>query len=170
MPSKGLKSSNATSLKMEDMFILDQCALIETRCAELYKHFAKITADTELESLWKKTALEEEHHALQFKMLARLKEGIKIKADVLKVKLVLQQLNDLFARIEKSRLSAIETLQVGIRLEGYLSQYHCNSIVVCDDAEMAKLLEAMMKIDIEHTDMLRRVLERMTDPPPRHPS
>jgi hypothetical protein len=60
------------------MFILDQCAVIETRCADLYRHFAQATADLpELEGLWQKTALEEEHHALQFKMPSRLKgEGV----------------------------------------------------------------------------------------------
>ncbi|WP_324079398.1 hypothetical protein [Geomonas sp.] len=151
---------------MEDMFMLDQCALIETKCAEVYKHFAKITADTpELEALWKKTALEEEHHALQFNMLARVKEGITaIRADLDKVKFVLQQLDDLFARIGKAKLTAVETLEVGIRLETYLSQYHCNSIIVCEDPDMAKLLDAMMKIDVEHSEMLKRVLQRMTHP------
>lgn len=163
MDSKGSKSSTP-GLSMEEMFILDQCALIESKCAELYKHFAEVTNDNpELETLWKKTALEEEHHALQFNMLARVKEGItKINIDIAKAKFVLQQLDDLLARIRKAKLTAVETLQVGIRLEGYLSEFHCDSVVVCEDPDMTKLLNAMMKIDVEHAGMLQRALDRLT--------
>lgn len=150
-------------LSMEGLFILDQCALIESRCADIYRQFAEISAgNRELETLWKKTALEEEHHAVQFKMLARLKEGItRIKPDVSQVTEVLQMMEKLFKQIGKSRVSPMETLKLGIKLENYLNQYHANAVAICEDAEMQKLLDAMMKIDVDHAEMLQKVLDRL---------
>ena len=113
------KGEFTPALSIEGMYVLDQCALIEVRCAEIYRHFAQVSDLQELETLWKKTALEEDHHALQFDMLSRLKgEGIAaVKADTAGIAAVLKNLQSLFDKIRKSRVSPIDCLKLGIKLE-----------------------------------------------------
>jgi hypothetical protein len=164
MTVKTGKCSSAPVLSMEGMLILDQCALIEKRCAELYHHFATLHPELpELQRLWQKTALEEEHHALQFQMLSRMKgEGIVgLKADSSRVAAVLKKLNLLFDQVKTSAVSAADTLRLGIKLESYLGEFHADAVAVCATPEMTRLLKAMMKIDVDHVGRLEKALEKL---------
>jgi rubrerythrin len=164
MTPKGAKGPSTPPLPIESMLMLDQCALIEQKCAELYHHFATLHPDLpELQALWKKTALEEENHAQQFKMLSRMKgEGIEtVKADASKVAAVLKKLDSLFEQVQGSAVSPADTLRLGIKLESYLKEYHANSVAVSGTPEMARLLNAMMEMDMEHEAMLERALEKL---------
>lgn len=152
------------SLPMEEMLILDKCASIESRCADLYRHFAGLHPEhPELGKLWLKTALEEDNHALQFRMLSRMKgEGISgLTTDVAKVNEVLEKLEGLFEQVRSARLSAADALRVGIKLENFLSEFHSTSVVITGDREMAHLLNAMMSIDLDHVARLEKALDKL---------
>jgi rubrerythrin len=167
MHSKATKAPTP-SLPLENMLVLDQCALIEEKCAALYHHFATLHPELpELEALWKKTALEEEHHAVQFQMLSRMKgEGVtSIKTDSAKVTAVLKKLESLFEQVKTSTISPADTLRLGMKLESYLSEFHANSVVICGNSEMTRLLNAMMKNDLDHVAMLEKALEKLTVKP-----
>jgi len=162
--AKGSRKDSSNTLSVEQMFILDQCALIEKKCGDLYRLFArKCSGHPELEKLWKKTALEEDHHALQFEMLSRLKgEGLsKVKADPSRIRTVLQELEALMDRVEHSKISPIDTLKVGIRLETSLARYHSDEVAICSDPETAHLLQAMMNNDVDHVAALEKALGKL---------
>lgn len=164
MPS--LTKDASPALSLDKMFILDQCALIETRCAEVYRYFAKIhAAIPEMEALWNKTADEEDNHAMQFKMLCKLKveSEIKVNADVYSTSAVLKNLTALFEKVNGSTPSPIESLKLAIKLETYLSQYHSNSVTSCSDGDIQNLLNAMMNSDLGHVTMLEKALHKLTD-------
>lgn len=157
-------ATKASSLPMEGMLVLDKCALIESKCAEVYRLFAELHPELpELAALWKKTALEEEHHCLQFQMLSRMKgEGITgLTTDIAKVTEVLKKLEALFDQVQNSKLSAIDTLKLGIKLENYLSEFHSTSVIICADPDMRHLLSAMMNIDLDHVARLEKALDKL---------
>lgn len=164
MQSRQPRKEAVSPAALQTMFILDQCAAIETKCGEIYRHFAELCKDhPELETLWKKTAHEEDHHALQFRMLSRLKgEGIAgVNLDVSSVTNALKKVEDLFRRIKASRISAVDMLKVAIRLETNLSRYHSNSVVACEEPELKQLLDSMMNFDLDHAQMLQKALDKL---------
>lgn len=161
-----------SGLSMEKSFILDQCAQIESKCAEVYRHFAAIHADAaELAALWQKTADEEEDHAQAFRMLGRMKgEGVGgVHADSTGVAAALRKLESLIELLKMSTVPPMEALKLALRMEAYLSQFHVNVVAVCDDAEMQKLLNAMMNNDLEHTEALEKTLEKFSVRSEGHP-
>lgn len=165
MDSKADQKASTPPLSFEKMFILDQCIIIETRCGDLYRAFAELHSDlTELQTLWLKTALEEDHHALQFKMLARLKgEGLTdVNTDISSTSAIIHNLDSLLTQVKECGITPMDALKLAIKLEAELSQYHSDSIVTCGDPEMQKLLKAMMTNDAGHVKMLEQALEKMT--------
>lgn len=164
MQSRQPRKEGVSPAALQTTLILDRCAAIETRCGDIYRHFAELCQhQPELEILWKKTAHEEDHHALQFKMLSRLKgEGIAgVNLDVACVTGALNKVEDLFRRIKASRISAVDMLRVAIRLETNLSRYHSNSVVACEEPELKQLLDSMMNFDLDHVEMLQKALDKL---------
>lgn len=157
---------------LEKSFLLDKCAQIECKCAEVYRHFAQIHADShELAALWKKTADEEENHAQAIRIVRRVKgEGITgVNADSAGIAAALKKLESLIELLKMSTIPPVEALKLALRMETYLSQFHVNAAAICDDPEMQKLLNAMMNHDIEHIDMLEGALAQHHSTNQGHP-
>lgn len=147
-----------------DLGVLDRCALIELKCAELYRHFERVHADIpEMAALWRKSALEEDNHAEQFKFAERLKgagmEGVK--SDISRIDTILQTLESYLDKIAHSQPTPIEGLQFAIHLEEVLSEYHMTNVVEFADNDLARLFKSMMDHDKGHIDSLKNALALM---------
>ena len=93
-------------LSMNGLKVLDICASIEMKCADLYRQFEMLYVDLpEFASLWRKTAIEEDNHAAQFKLASRLKgvgmEGVTI--DIEKVTVILHALEPYMDKLQSTR-------------------------------------------------------------------
>ena len=157
---------------LEKSFLLDQCAQVESNCAEVYRHFAGIHADShQLAALWKTTADEEDNHAQAFRTMGRMKgEGsVGVDADPTGVAAALKKLQSLMELLKTSTLPPVEALKLALRMETYLSQFHVNVVALCHDAEMRNLLSAMMNHDLEHIETLERALEQHVATHQGHP-
>ena len=152
-------------LSMNDMRVLDLCTSVEMKCADLYRQLEIIHADfPEIALLWRKTAIEEDNHAAQFKLASRLKgagmEGVKVNTE--KVTFILQSIESYMDKIKNSHPSPTEALSFAIHLEDTLSEFHMSTAVAFNDPELPKLFHAMMGNDIGHVTMLKDTLAKMT--------
>lgn len=156
-----LQKELAAKLTMDQLHFLDKCKRFELKCADLYYHFARIFADNkELAKLWSKTALEEESHAQQFAMAARM-QGVGmsgVNTDVTQAVSTLQKLEEKIGQLMSSPLSEAEALTLAIRLEEQIAVLHMSTIVTFSDSELEKLFKAMMDHDQEHVEALREQL------------
>jgi rubrerythrin len=158
-----MKNSTAT-LSIEKMFILDQCALIETKCADMYRYLAqKYASIPELAALWIKTANEEDNHAMQFQILKKTKGRgiIDVAADCSSVSEGLKKVESLFNQIMHSSFSPVEAVQLALKLESYLGRFHSASVTICNDEATQNLLKAMMANDLGHENMLKEMLDKL---------
>jgi rubrerythrin len=154
----------SVKLPVEDLGVLDRCALVEIKCAELYRNFERIHGDVpELAKLWNKTALEEDNHAEQFKFACKLKGTgmVGIKTDRSRISTILQKLETYLDTVKQSNPSPIEALQFAIHLEEVLSEYHMSSVVTFADNELARLFTSMMNNDNAHVNSLQNALSLM---------
>jgi rubrerythrin len=151
---------------MDEMQALDLCAGIEMKCAEIYRKFEMLYADLpEIASLWRKTALEEDNHAEQFKLAYRLRgKGIgEVKVDCEKIEALMQEIESCMDKIESVHPQLTSALRLAIRLEDTLSDFHMLKAVEFKDPELSKLFAAMMDNDRGHVTMLENALAKLTD-------
>jgi len=142
--------------------VLDKCALIELKCSEIYRHLAQEHSESRrLQALWLRAAEEEEHHARQFKMISRLKgESIEsLKIELCDTTEMLESLDSLLDKLKSTSVTPVRALQLAVDLETNLNRFHANSVTVCKDQELAKLLDAMMNFDLDHVRMFEKELE-----------
>lgn len=162
--TKGSPKDSSSTLTVDQIHLVDQCALLERKCGDLYRLFAqRCSGYPGLQKLWMKTALEEEHHALQFEMLGRMRgAGLSgVNADASSIKKVFEELESLMKRVENSSLSPIDTLKLGIKVEKSLARYHPDAAATCSDPEMAHLIKFMMSHDVDHVAALERALGKL---------
>lgn len=159
------EKESASKLPLDQLHFLDLCALFELKIGDLYTHFAKLFAeDAELSSLWRKTALEEENHAQQFRMAVRLQgSGIKyVNTDLSKAVANLRKLQAAVEKYIGMTLSPQDALRLAIKLEDQVAVLHMDTIVVFEDPELKRLFEAMMECDKGHVSMLQNYLDRIS--------
>jgi rubrerythrin len=151
-------------LKLSDVNILQICCKLEETCAEMYRYFAQLYADSpDASDLWTKTAQEEDSHAEQFRLACRL-YGSSMKAlntDKDRVQKILTNIQSIFDFVKKSPPKLNDALRYAIRMENSLAEYHMNNIVEFEDENLARLFTSMRKNDLEHTQMLERAYEAM---------
>ena len=151
-------------LTISDTGILDICGQIEEKCAEIYWYFSRLFADDKKSfELWKKTALEEENHAEQFRLASRL-HGSGMKA----VNVGHNMVNTMLAKIElihdmvlKSPPSLKESLRFAIKIEQALAEYHMSTIVSFEDKALEKLFSHMNENDRGHIAMLQHAYDSL---------
>ena len=153
-----------TKLSLDDLGILDQCGRIEAKCAELYRHFEKLYAgNEELSALWRKTANEEDNHALQFRLAANIKgtgmEGVRASQPDFTKKL--KHIESFIEKVIQSQPTSVEALRIAIHLEENMQEFHMSSMVDFADPDMSNLFVAMMNNDKGHVDMLGTTLKKM---------
>ena len=148
---------------MDIVTILDTCAEIEVKSAELYDLLAECFADCEEAArLWHKVAREEDNHANQFRLAARLKEGAigGLNADLWKVNNMLRIVESIVAGVRKCAPSLEDALRSAIKLEESLATFHLDCIACCTSDSHRQLFRAMMGFDDGHMQCLRDAHDR----------
>ena len=146
-------------LSVSDTHILDICCKVEENCADLYRYFALIYADSpQISDLWEKTATEEDSHAEHFRLASRLKgSGIQsLKSDIYNVSVLLKKIQTIFASVQKSPPPLKEALKFAIKLEESMADYHMNTIASFEDKDLERLFSSMMRNDKDHILMLEK--------------
>lgn len=149
-------------LPLHVKMVLEKCAMIQLKSADIYRHLACQHAQyRELGTLWMKASREEEHHARQFDMLTKLKGGsiVKLNVELGDAAAVLERLDAISGNLQRAILSPLRSLEGAIKLEGYLRRFHSNSVTVCRDPELKKLLDAMMDNDTDHVQLFEKARE-----------
>lgn len=151
------------SLSISKTHLLQLCAEIEDNAALLYHLFAAQSEQaSEIQKMWRTTALEEEEHANQFRLAGRLR-GEAIDDVTIDEHQVLRVLGAVKAVIEKAKEkppSYDQALQLSIQMEEKLAEFHLNSVATFCDDYCAKLFQSMAKNDKIHVARLRQAYEQ----------
>lgn len=144
-------------LSGSDNQILFICCKIEETCADLYRYFSKIFADTpQISALWEKTAKEEDSHAEYFRLAYRQQESCihTLKTDMYKATTILTKIQNIYESVQKLPPTLKDALQFSIKMERYLAEYHMDAEATYADKYLESLFSSMMKNDNDHVLML----------------
>lgn len=143
----------------------DVCAGIEGLCAELYHFYSDLFTDnTDMSSLWKKTALEEENHQKQFELASRIQGDVSfdLNADLDRTVRIHQKLGTLLLYVRQNPPDAVTALTRAIEMEENLADLHLDSSVRFHDENVKKMFQALSEFDRDHVKALRHCLAIMT--------
>lgn len=149
--------NNDVRASIAETNILLTCSEIEDTVAIIYRYFSNLYSDTkEISDLFFKTALEEDEHANQFRLAYRLHgAGMKtIKADSKQIQAIFEKLRLLYSTIQTTPPSIKQALQLSIKVETTLAEYHMSSMVEFQDPSLSKLFVSMKNNDDAHVQML----------------
>lgn len=141
--------------------LFDLCRDIEGLAAELYNFYGDHFRDNiEISRMWKKTAMEEENHHLQFALAQRMAGDIVCSAnvDIAMVVDTRDKLSKLVSAVRKNPPDLVTALSRAIELEERLADLHASTVVSFTDAETQNMFKAMIGFDQEHVETLRRYL------------
>lgn len=141
--------------------VFDECSMIASKCAEIYGIFSERHAQfPDLAPIWRKAYNEATERAEQFKMLSQLKETSFPSLDdqVGDTHSVNHQLGSIIRTLKRTPVLPVPGLQFAIRLGTYVSGFLSQSVSVCKDAELSKLLSEMLETGMEHIQMFERTL------------
>jgi rubrerythrin len=153
-----------SKLSVSETHILDICCKVEETCADLYRYFSRIYADSpQISVLWEKTAKEEDSHAEHFRLASRLKgSGIQsLKSDMYNVAVLLKKIQTIYASVQKSPPPLKEALKFAIKLEESMADYHMDTIASFEDKDLERLFASMMKNDKDHIVMLEQAYKEL---------
>lgn len=154
--------SSDVKLSVTETGILDRCAQIEEMVGDIYRYFGKhFIEDDALSRLFFKTALEEDEHASQFKLASRLHgAGMKsVKTDLQGIESIQAMIQSVFDRVQQTPPAKKAALELAMKIEATLGEYHMNSIVVFEDPGLSTLFSSMRGNDHEHYLMLQKAFE-----------
>ncbi len=155
----------AGKIDMDTVKVLEICRDVELVSAELYNYFAEIFSDhAEMAELWRKTAREEEGHAMQFILALKMRREPLVAAlaiDGSKAENALKIVKSLSAVMRKNKPSMLEALSAAIKLEKGLADFHMTSVASFVHENHRKLFSAMMLADREHLEALEKFYQRL---------
>lgn len=158
--------ADSVKVNMESLGVLAICRDIEKANAELYKYFAEIfSSHEEMAELWEKTAGEEENHANQFVLAIKLRREQVVDSfavDGSSAKKMLNIIEGVSAEVRREKPSILESLLIAIKLEEDLAAFHMMSVVNFVEDQQKKLFTAMMKVDKDHVERMRRFYQRLS--------
>ena len=139
---------------------LDVCMGIEGLCADLYHHYSKIFEDIpEASRLWKKTALEEEHHLKQFELVLRLMNDTEFevpKDNLKRVYSIQYKLQKHLEHIKTNRPELMTAVSKSVEMEEILADLHVHTSLNFRDDSMQDLFKALSEADNEHVADMQR--------------
>jgi len=145
--------------------VLEICRDIELASGELYRYFAEIFSGHEaMAALWRKTATEEDNHAMQFVLAIKMrKETIidTLSLDISRAENTLKVVKSLTDLVRKNKPSMHEALQAAIKMEKGLVGFHMATVAHFVHESHKKLFTAMMKADNEHIEALEKFYQRL---------
>jgi rubrerythrin len=157
--------SNQENLSTNNLHILEVCCKIEEGCSQLYHYLSLLFKDDpKVSALWDKTAKEEDNHAEQFRFACRTKgRGIEIlKIDTQKADTILSRIQSIYDAVKKTPPTIKDALDIAIRLEQGMADYHMYAVAIFKDENMEQLFKAMMRYDNQHIEMLEKALVELS--------
>jgi rubrerythrin len=154
-----------TNLVQTSIF-LDSCQELENLAAELYHLLAdQFHDDRETALIWRRTALEEENHALQVTLAKRLiGEIVGVNMESFKsVGGLKEELASLYSRFLAAPPDLYEALSTAIDFEERLERFHMHNAIRLKERPGIALFTAMMNHDRDHVVRLRQLLEELPE-------
>ena len=139
---------------------LDACQEIEEIASQIYHYHADQFADNDkIARLWRKTALEEENHALQVVLAKKMAQSISgTTLDIGQTESTRNLIRTLFEAIKKSPPRLEEAIRTAILFEETLAQFHMDNAIIFEEKGVAGLFKALMMHDRKHLQELESAL------------
>lgn len=141
---------------------LAACALVEDKAAEVYRAMADTALaekNQELAALWLQMAADEEDHAQQVRLAARLsreKIFVELKMDGEETPFALmERIEAILQSVTSTLLSEPEMLQVAVDLERHFHKVHTAYTILFQEPSMKKMFDALARADDKHMAGLR---------------
>lgn len=142
--------------------LLSRCAEIEETIAKIYRVLAAVPAySQQLQQFWIEMACDEDDHAQQLKLAARLCNDKVLAEELLpldRVEFLLRETKRFLARLQQGPVSADKALQLTHLLEEQFMQVHLNSAATFSDPQMRKMFQALAHSDRDHVERLQRLV------------
>lgn len=149
---------------------LAACALVEDKAAEIYRAMANTALaekNQELAALWLQMAADEEDHAQQVRLAARLsreKIFVELKMDGEETPFaLLERIATILKKVTTTRLSEPEMLRVAMDLESHFHKVHTAYTILFQDPSMKKMFDVLARADDKHLAGLKACIESAPD-------
>jgi len=133
---------------------LNDCAAIEETIAAIYRQLAEaLPCDEELKAIWRKMADEEDQHAIQIGLAARLPYKETFRGENLtpaKVEQLLHRARTILAGVRSAGMTEEDALRVSLKLEGEFMAVHVASAAEFLDGKMREMFRCLARGDEEH--------------------
>jgi rubrerythrin len=156
--------NTTAKLPLNEIHVLENCCIIEEKCAHIYRHFSKLYPDQpNVAELWNRVASEEDHHADLFRLAIRtMKSGLNDKEiSCKKLNHVLTSLESIHCIVRTKQLTLAEAFELALHIEKSLAEFHIDSIVKFADTDLSKLFIRMERYDQGHLELLQNAVESM---------
>jgi rubrerythrin len=139
---------------------LDACQEIEEIASQIYHYHAdQFAGNDKISQLWRKTAREEENHALQVVLAKKIAKTVSGNSlDVCQTESARSLVRTLFEAIKRSPPRLEEAIRTAIQFEETLAQFHMDNALFFEDTGIAGLFKALMMHDQEHIQELESAL------------
>lgn len=153
---------------VEMIKFLTSCALVEDAAARIYSEMATAASavnNEELRDIWLEMAKDEEDHAHQLRMAARLsRESVFVGAasigDIDPGALITRA-GSLLDQIVAGQLSDLDMLRLAQQLEGDFNSLHATAALAFKDESMKKMFKALAREDSKHVARLKAKLAEL---------
>jgi len=155
---------STAQLPLTEIHTLEECCVLEEKCAHIYRHFSKIFTDTPaISALWDTMAAEELQHAKVFKLaIQKLKPGMD---DVYpcgkKLTKVMDTLDSIHREAEINHPTLVEAFELALLIEKSLAEFHIDSVVKFSESPISELFLQMEKYDQGHLDLLQETIDSL---------
>ena len=141
--------------------LLGVCQRIEEVAGQIYQLLAQAHRDdAHAVALWTKTAVEEEQHAQQFRLLQD--EFIsKVNVDFEAARRTLRFVEYMLFRYRTQTPTVRQALLDAIALEEKLQEFHANHVVESGDDGVRRLFAVLTAADQAHKETLQEALDRL---------
>jgi rubrerythrin len=161
---KGVKMIGSAQLPLTEIHTLEECCLIEEKCAHIYRHFSKVfSISHQICSFWDKIASEEDHHANTFRLaIGKLKPGMSdVNPCNKQLDKIMNSLESIHQKVETKHPTLIEAFELALYIEKTLAEFHIDSVVKYSDSQIADLFLQMEKNDQGHLELLQDTVKSL---------
>lgn len=158
------KMKNTVKLPLQEIHVLENCCIIEEKCAHIYRHFSKLYLEQpDITALWNRVASEEDRHADLFRLAIRnINTGLHdLNFSCKKLNQILTNLESIHSIVRTNQLTLPEAFEIALHMEKSLAEFHIDSIVKFVDEDLSKLFIRMEKYDQGHLELLQNAVESL---------